>query len=340
MRKTSMFIVCSLILATLSTLELNAKKLATLEELMKPQYMAVDDDKLFITERTSVYIYSMKDYRLLKKFGKPGEGPGEFKINPYAGPGLVLYPYPDHLLVNSQGKLSVYSRDGDLIKEMKSPPFVILKHLKNNFVGSGIITKGEEGFFLCVNLFNSKLEKIKQIYLSDIPVNLVSQMNLPYTPFVYRVYKDKIYIPEGMGTINVFDSNGKKLYSINKKYEQLEVDNAYQKRILRWYKKESPLKAFWEVLKKKITFKSHYPALKDLAIDNDRIFLFTYKKQKDLTECIILDLEGNEQKHIFLPFPDVFPLIPICYSIDNNRFYTLLENEDEEMWELHMEEIN
>jgi hypothetical protein len=330
-----------LILATFSTLDLHAKKLATLQELMKPQYMIVDDDKLFIAEGISVYIYSMKDYRLLKKFGKPGEGPGEFKINPFAGPGLVLYPYPHHLLVNSQGKVSYYSRDGDLIKEMKSPPLVVLKQVKNNFVGSGMVTKEGGGIFLCVNLFNSKLEKIKQIYLTDIPVDWGTGMNLPYTPLAYRVFKDKIYIPEGMASlaINVFDGNGEKLYSIKKKYKQLKVDDAYRKRILQWYKNESPLKAFWGILRKKIKFKSHFPSIKDIAVDNEGIFVFTYKKQNDLTECIILDLEGNEQKHTFLPFPDAFPLTPICYSIQNNRFYTLVENEDDEMWELHVEEI-
>ena len=48
----------------------HAKKIATLEELIKPDIMFIGDDRMYITEGASIYIYSLKDYKLIKKFGK------------------------------------------------------------------------------------------------------------------------------------------------------------------------------------------------------------------------------------------------------------------------------
>jgi hypothetical protein len=344
MMKTTAYLtgVCMFMLC-LSLFQLQAKKITTLGELSKPQSMVADGEKLFIVEGTSIYIYSLKNHQLVKKFGKPGEGPQEFRVNPFGGPGMVIFTFPDHILVNSQGKLSYFTKNGGFIKEQKTPPFAVLRPVKNNFIGSGFAYTKENEALLCFNLFNSKLEKIKEIHRSDIPINAASgaAIYIPYEPFLYQIYQEKIFIPDGKDdfAITIFDSKGNKIYRIEKDYKRLKVDETYKKRILLWYQRESPLKMFWEQLKKNIKFKSHFPAILDIALDGERLYVFTYKKKNHLTECIILDLEGNEQKKVFLPFPEVFPLTPYLYSLQNNLFYTLVENEENETWELHMEKI-
>lgn len=338
MRKIVFALIC---ICLVMPFTLQAKKLANLPELLKPQRMVIDGNKLFIVEGTSIYIYSLKNYKLVKKFGKMGEGPGEFKINPFGGPGLVPLPHAQHLLVNSFGKLSYFTKDGKYIKELKIPPLTILKPVKDNFIGSGFITDQKPELKLCITLFDSKLKKIKQVYQSDVTINVQAVKNLPFDAFTYRVHKEKIFIPDTKNgfVIRVFDSYGKEIYRIKKDYTPLKVDDAYKKRILDWYKNESLLRSFWEIIKKTIKFKRDFPPIKDIAVDCDKIYVFTYKKQNDLVECIILDLEGNEQKRLFLPFPQVFPLTPICYAIQNDRFYTLVENEDDESWILDVVEI-
>jgi hypothetical protein len=320
--------------------ELQARKVAALPELARPQIMVTDGDDLFFIDSGSIYVYSLKDYKFKRKFGKKGEGPGEFKVHPLADTGMMVYPCTEYLLVNSIGKISYFTREGKFIKERKAPMFSIFMPVKHNFIASGFVTH-EKDTLLCFSLYNSKLEKIKQVYLSGIPVQIGAESVLPHEPFIYRVYKDKIYIPTGKNdfVIDVFDNNGEKVHRIKKDYEKIKVDDAYKKRILDWYKNESPLKMFWEQMKNKIKFKLHFPAIKDISVDSDWIYVFTYKRKKELTECIILDLQGKEQKRVFLPLPDDLPLMLLCYSIHNNRFYTVVENENTELWELVVKEI-
>jgi hypothetical protein len=339
MKKAVFVLICT---ALVIPFTLQAKKLADLPDLMKPQRMVLDGSQLYIVEETSIYIYSLKDYKLIKKFGKTGEGPGEFKVNPFGGPGLVPVDVSQQLLVNSYGKLSYFTKDGIYIKELKIPPFTVLRPIKDNFIGSGyIVDQKRQEVKLCIILFDSNLNKIKQLYQSDVTINVQAVKDLPFDPIAYKVHQEKIFIPDTKDgfIIRVFDSNGKEIYQIKKDYTHLKVDDAYKKRILDWYKNESPVKNLWEQIKDTIKFKSDFPPIKDITVDSDKIYVFTYKKQNDLSECIILDLEGKEQKRVFLPLPPDFPLTPICYALQNDRFYTLVENEDGECWALDVEEI-
>ena len=57
-----------------------AEKVATLQEINKPWTFFVDQDRFYISETVSVYIYSLKDFKLIKKFGRRGEAAGEFIV--------------------------------------------------------------------------------------------------------------------------------------------------------------------------------------------------------------------------------------------------------------------
>lgn len=49
----------------------------TLAGLNRPSAIEADQYRLFIVEDTSILIYSLEDFKLLKKFGRKGQGPGE-----------------------------------------------------------------------------------------------------------------------------------------------------------------------------------------------------------------------------------------------------------------------
>jgi hypothetical protein len=51
-----------------------------LPDLLDPAAIHVDGNRMYITEHATIYIYSTKDYHLIKKFGRRGEGPKEFKL--------------------------------------------------------------------------------------------------------------------------------------------------------------------------------------------------------------------------------------------------------------------
>ncbi|MCP5105464.1 MAG: hypothetical protein GY950_18905, partial [bacterium] len=58
-------------------------KVIPLPELMKPEHpLYFDKTQMYVIEGTSIYIYSLTDFKLVKKFGKQGEGPKEFILDP------------------------------------------------------------------------------------------------------------------------------------------------------------------------------------------------------------------------------------------------------------------
>jgi hypothetical protein len=77
-----------------------------------------------------------------------------------------------------------------------------------------------------------------------------------------------------------------------------------------------------------------------MFVRDDRIYVFTFKKAGEETECIILDLAGKEQKTIFVPLPENYGGFQYPYDIRDNYFFGLVENEDEETWELHIKNLN
>lgn len=86
-----------------------------LSDLRNPEKIFVDGDRLYITEFPTVYIYSLTDFRLVKKFGRGGEGPQEFRGQ------IHLSVQPGYIMVQSTGKVSFFTTDGDFKNEFKSP---------------------------------------------------------------------------------------------------------------------------------------------------------------------------------------------------------------------------
>jgi DNA-binding beta-propeller fold protein YncE len=95
-----------------------AVKVVPMPDVTYPRVIVIEDDHMYIAETSTVYIYSLKDFKLIKKFGKVGEGPGEFIPPPQKYP-LGISVSKDHLLVASRGRLSYFTKNGDYVKEIK-----------------------------------------------------------------------------------------------------------------------------------------------------------------------------------------------------------------------------
>ena len=205
-------------------------------------------------------------------------------------------------------------------------------------------TSDEKGqTVVSVNLYNEGFEKVKELYVSDMQVGASLTLDFPVNSFAFPSYRDRVYVAagkEGM-VIDVFDRKGTKLYRIKKDYKPIMVTEAYKQEILDWFKNDPGYKNFWDFMKKRISFKTVYPAILRIFVADERIYLLTYKKQGENTECIVLDLQGHEEKRVFLPCPESpgMDYLP-KYDFYRRAFYSLVENEDDEAWELHVTEIN
>ena len=117
------------ILLSFFILEPLFSKAVTIKGVVKPDMMIVKNSKLYILEKTTILIYSLKDFSLISKFGREGEGPKEFMARPF-GPPMSMSFVDDELVVNSTGKLSYFTGDGTFIKERKSVEKQVLLYFK------------------------------------------------------------------------------------------------------------------------------------------------------------------------------------------------------------------
>lgn len=310
------------------------ERLATLPEIMKPASISVDNNQLYIVEKSTIYLYSTKDFKLVKQFGRKGEGPGEFKNIP------MLKVFPDYLLINSYGKFMYFSRNGEFLREKKTPGMFILWvfPVGENFVGMELkINRESKKNLTGITIFDKDLKKIKVIAESDRRRRGISgkfEMEIIRDSFRYEVCGENVYVGDTKKGffIEVFNSKGNKLFKIKKEYEKLEVTDEYKNNFIKSMK-ESP---FFNQVKDNVKFTSrkYFPAFRNFRINNGKIYVFTYKKKdKDKKkEVIVMDLKGSILKKTFLPDG-------VISSINNDRFYYLKEDEEEEEWELFVESI-
>jgi hypothetical protein len=66
--------------------------------------------------------------------------------------------------------------------------------------------------------------------------------------------------------------------------------------------------------------------------------------KENKSEYVVMDLKGNIIKRVYLPRVENVPYMSKIigsklHTIYNDKLYYLQENEEEEKWELHVEEI-
>lgn len=161
----------------------------------------------------------------------------------------------------------------------------------------------------------------------------------PYNQICCDITSGKIFVFDTQKGfyINVFDENGRNLYTINKdkEIEKIEVPDEYKDKKTKEFKQDQ----FWLELKKPgLIFPEYFPAFRWANVNHGKIYVQTYKKKDNNTQFIVLDLEGKILKEIYLPVPD-----PDSdhrrQTVYKNRLYQLVENEEKETWDLYIYKI-
>ncbi len=338
MRKTNLVILL-LLLANL----VFATKIVPLPEIIKPDLIKVDGDDMVIAEKASISIYSLKNFKLIKKFGKEGEGPQEFKLI-MGFFGLNISIHPEYIIINSVGKISYFTRKGEFIKEKKISSVSRMTPFQDKFVETHTQFDQKSGVpTLAFNIFNSEGEKIKEICSHKLPalqgkgialLDLVSQINPQY-----QTSNDRIFIAgKQVFEIDIYNQEGNFLKTIKRddKKQLLTADD--KNKVLEAYKRTPLYKPFWEAIKKAIMVSDYFPALKTFLVTNQKVYVQTFKKKNGKTEFIIFDLNGKYLKNTFLPLIYEDIMTPYLYTIHGGKIYQLVENEDE-AWELQISEI-
>ena len=312
-------------------------KIGTINEISHPKTMSIKGDRLFISEKITIFIYSLKDLKLQKKFGKEGEGPGEFKL-PHGETGVKIDVNDKFILVNSAAKLSYYSHDGEFIKEKKVPPLIYVIPVKNYFVGNCLSQTGGQFPNLSVCLFDKNFNKKETLLETGVPFGMGAKIMMPSYNFKYSIYKDRIFISVGKENIliKVLDNEGKELYEIKKEVKPLPMKKKFKDKVLHFYRTDPGYKNFWDYFKRYLYFPKYFPGLKSFEIDGDRVYIQTHNEKNNQFEWIIFDLTGKEIKKVFLPTGNGSPIALPPFTFSEGKYYYLQENEENETWELFM----
>jgi hypothetical protein len=333
-----------------------SKLLGPMPEVMKPDNITISENELYIVEGSEISIYSLKDLKLIQKFGKKGEGPGEFISLPNFYNKIIVFP--DYLLVEGANKMIYFSKQGELIKEKKKSLVAVLAiPLGENYVLNRFKQGEDKLLYSTVTLCNPELEEIKELYRQkhvQQGVPPTAKLDIVMDFVYFSVCENKIFIersPEGF-IVDVYDQQGKKLYRIEKEYEKIEVTEDHKQEIIELFKNDPNIKQAsqqfggWNELKKMITlnFPKYYPPIQEMVLTGNKIYLQTYKLKDNQSEYVVMDLKGNIIKRVYLPRFENTPLMAKLlgakrHTIYNDKLYYLLENEDEEEWELYMEDL-
>ena len=324
---------------------IGAEKVVELPDLVNPKTIAVEGNQMYITELDSIFLYSLTDFKLQKKFGGRGEGPGEFRVNPVRN--ITISILPDSILVDSIGRITYFSRDGKYLKEMKAPIFGGVIPLGKKYVGyAPIVENGVD--YVEINIYksgqNNNLEKelafykFKYILRGDVKIDPVSL----FRPPLAFTYQDRIYLNDGMaGKIYVFDSSGKQLYVIEAEGDKIALAGKLKDEYLDAFKTNPTYKDFYERRKQRLEFSAYLPKIRKCHIVDNKIYALTYNRETaGQGEFLIYDLKGTLLKRAMIPLQesDIMDLYP--YSIKDNKIYQMVESQDTEQWKLHINEIN
>lgn len=147
--------------------------------LYLPTSLTIDQyNNIYVYEKFEAKIYKFsEDFRLLKSFGRKGEGPGEFKSGQGGELGAINIGRDGKLYVNnfSGFKLIAFDLNGNYIREHKIPRLwyeKVIVDKKGNFYnysgGNGVIDILDEN----MNLLNSLLNREEYyVYLFKQPDN-------------------------------------------------------------------------------------------------------------------------------------------------------------------------
>jgi len=322
--------------------------------ILRPDSIAVTTNELYIVEGASIYIFNLKNLTLLKKFGKKGAGPGELMENPQFKNKLTVYP--THLLVETFGKLVLFAKDGTLKKEIKliSPRFIRTIPIGKNYVIHKLVVDEKARIlYTAVALHDSEMKEIKELFRQEFMQQGVApdiKINLVMDFLFFEVVDNKIFIEESPNgfIFEVFDSQGKKLNKIQIDSQKVPVTEADKSKLFEKFKADPILKpqGGWEQVKKftKLHYSDYFPSIQNIDSFGNKIYIRTFKVTGNKEEYMIMDTKGkilkkaNLQRFENETILDKF-LGTKLIAFANDKLYYLKENEDEEEWELYMEEI-
>lgn len=309
---------------------------ARFPDLEEPTAVVIDGNQLFITDGVTIYIYSLEDFKLQKKFGKSGPGAQEFKPYEYPNPPIYFNVFPDRIMVESLGRISYFSRRGSFLDIIKPRDYFMQAIPVGENFAAYRYTLRNNTWYMCLDLYNSRFEISKQLLRLKHNYQRGERNKHLTRTWTYCSYGNQLFIAFKKDfIIDVFDRRGEKLYSINKEYEKVKVTKAYIKsrfedtrEILR-HRPEA-----YGYFERLALFPDYFPAISHLCVDDGVLYVRTWRKEKENTEFYLFDMTGKFIKKIFLPLAQKNAAVYYPSTFHKKKLYQLVKDQGRNIWEL------
>lgn len=288
------------------------EKVGEIDAAMKSYGLkSVDEKYIYLVngDAQSIDVYDRSSCKLLRKVGRPGEGPGEFKSI------QGVHIYPDYIFVNSMGKNSYFNPEGSLIREEKVPGHLIpcMPVGENAYVTNSygempgeqsmVTQMGRRRIVLLSKDFNEKktlMDKVvkrgsKYDFKNGCHVVIFFPDNLSF-----QIYGDHIYTganTEDLFLIEGFNAGGGKVLGINRPFPKRKI-TAGIKAIMK--SKEHHPYGKEDVMK--VEFNHYLPSYGHFIVNDGKIFVFMFPEEGDIQRVLVLDLAGKLLCAAAIPF--------------------------------------
>jgi hypothetical protein len=316
------------------------EKSTSLPGINNPKTIAVDHELLIITEGATIYMYTLKDFRLLKKFGKSGEGPREFIVNPNMP--LRIKLLPDKFLANSFGKITYFTRQGEYLKEVKHSVSIggaDLFPVGDYFTALGY-AREDMKTFITANIYDAEFKKVTEFDRFELPLR-GPKFRIFEKAMILQTGRDRIYVSGSKDfIINIFDYEGKKVNTINREYEKLKFSDSHKQEALNFYKTSPDFKPYADMITANVLWPDYFQAIRHFIAADKQLYVQTYLEKDGKTEFYIFDHNGKFLGRKWVPLTPVsFAETLQLFTIYDHKIYQLVDNIDTEEWELHITDI-
>lgn len=324
------------VVIALSSGTASAELVAKLPQVMDPFFLTIADGRMYIVEDfVAVHIFTLdaKGVSFVKTFGREGQGPGEFDAI------YTLRPFKDHLDIPGSYKLARFSLNGDYVNEITVQAGVFKGGIHR--LGDGFVIRDlnflEKGVTQTIRLYDKGLKLVKEIGAHTTPENIM-KINLVSDYFAPRVVGDRLYVIKAAedSVVTVYDKAGALLEEVRLPLEPLKMTAALRAAVIKPLKESWTGPTPWDEYEKRLFFPDRTPGLDYFEVVEGKFVTRTYKYDQDRVEFAVFDLQGRELRRMDLPFTGRLSN-GILFCFYQGRYFYLLENPVEEVWELHAE---
>ena len=323
--KKLLIVVFVLMIITVTAI-FTADRIVRLEQQVSPFYLQVDKTQLYISDGPSLSIYDLKTFKLKKKFGKQGEGPGEFIVSPTQNLNSFMFDLLEgKIVVQSIGKISYFTKQGEFMKEIRVSNFG-MKPLSDGFVGYGITREQGESPQLTINIYDGQMNMKKKLHQEpSFYFNKPVISPFDFRSSMFKIYRNRIIIERGKNRIDILDNSGKLISSIIPEDSPVRISAKARSRYIDTLKAVPQLKPFISTILQRLSFPKHYPQISMFDVADDKIYIIGYQDKITGRKVLVYNLKGEHVGNHYIRDYTQYMFLPRPYTFGGNHFYQVHE---------------